>query len=226
MSMCFRIHSVPKFIPLWDRNLRRPSIDSDPLRESCFKPRAIRSSVRGACHSSSGTSGGSALNFAAGVLVGAAPALQCESLGSASLKSLSLSSTRPSCPETSRCASWPCRRGSRTAGWRGRGRARPSTSSSRSPATSQAKHAMQHKINPASTNSCLDVLPDHAIPGIDRRRVVALAALSLLGAAPVLLLRGPSLTTVCRGREGGMTASYTPITHAHSVHQSAQARRP
>ena len=83
----------------------------------------------------------------------------------------------PSCPETSRCASWPCRRGSRTAGWRGRGRARPSTSSSRSPATSQAKHAMQHKINPASTNSCLDVLPDHAIPGIDRRRVVALAAL-------------------------------------------------
>mmetsp|Transcript_102425 Transcript_102425/g.142660 ORF Transcript_102425/g.142660 Transcript_102425/m.142660 type:complete len:243 (+) Transcript_102425:313-1041(+) len=46
----------------------------------------------------------------------------------------------------------------------------------------------------------LDVLPDHAIPGIDRRRVMALAALSLLGAAPVLLLRGPSPEEVVDGR--------------------------
>ena len=40
------------------------------------------------------------------------------------------------------------------------------------------------------------MLPSHAKAGIDGRRVVALAALSLFGAAPVLLLRGPSLTAV------------------------------
>ena len=46
---------------------------------------------------------------------------------------------------------------------------------------------------------------------------MALAALSLLGAAPVLLLRGPSLTTVCRGREGVYERMlYMSTTHAHS----------
>mmetsp|Transcript_102425 Transcript_102425/g.142661 ORF Transcript_102425/g.142661 Transcript_102425/m.142661 type:complete len:215 (+) Transcript_102425:360-1004(+) len=54
-------------------------------------------------------------------------------------------STSPSCPETSRCASWPCRRGSRTAGWRGRGRARPSTSSSRSPGRASRPCHTRHR---------------------------------------------------------------------------------
>ena len=47
----------------------------------------------------------------------------------------------------------------------------------------------------------LHVLPGHTIAGIDRGWVVTLAALALLGTAPVLLLRGPRLTIVCRGKQ-------------------------
>ena len=72
-------------------------------------------------------------SFTADVLVQTAPCLLQEP-AKARLHELPPKLVRPSCPLTSRCASWRGQQCSHRAGWRGRGRARPTMSSSRSPA--------------------------------------------------------------------------------------------